>query len=205
MLKKIFTCITVFLLLTVPPAAGAAEGPKDQVKQTVDKVLDILKNKELKKPGKTKERRAVIRKTISARFDFEEMAKRSLAIYWQKRTAAERKEFVSLFTDLLERSYINKIESYSDEKIIYEDQSIDGDYATVKTKIVTKRNVEIPIVYRLLKKGPQWFVYDVVIEEVSLVNNYRTQFNKIIRTKSYEDLVRRMKDKQAEEQFSEGV
>jgi phospholipid transport system substrate-binding protein len=188
------------MLFTVP---AYADTPTQQVKQTVDKVLDILRNKELKRPEKNKERRTVIRRTISERFDFEEMAKRSLALHWKKRTPEERKEFVPLYTDLLERSYIKKIESYTDEKILYIDEKINGEYAEVDTKIVTKRNVEIPIEYRLLKKDGKWEVYDVVIEGVSMVNNYRTQFNKIIRTDSYEELVKRMKNKQEEELFEE--
>ena len=180
-----------------------ADSPINQIKQTVDKVLDILKNKELKRPEKTKERRALIRKAISERFDFEEMAKRSLALHWRKRTSDERKEFVTLYTDLLERSYIKKIESYTGEKILYVNEKVNGEYAEVDTKIITKRNVEIPLEYRLLKKNGKWEVYDVVIEGVSLVNNYRTQFNKIIRTDSYEGLVKRMKDKQEQELFEE--
>jgi phospholipid transport system substrate-binding protein len=166
-------------------------------------VLDILRNRELKSQEKTKERRALIRKTISERFDFEEMANRSLALHWKKRTPEERKEFVLLFTDLLERSYIKKIESYTDEKILYVSEKIDSEYAEVDTKIITKRNVEIPIEYRLLKKDGNWKVYDVIIEGVSMVNNYKTQFNKIIRTDSYEELVKRMKNKQEEELLEE--
>jgi phospholipid transport system substrate-binding protein len=189
-----------FILLAVP---AYADTPTQQVRQTVDKVLDILRNKELKRPEKTKERRALIRRTISERFDFEEMAKRSLALHWKKRTPEERKEFVSLFTDLLERSYIKRIEGYEDEKILYVGEEIENEYSVVKSKIITKRKVEIPIEYRLLKKNGKWEVYDVVIEGVSLVSNYRTQFNKIIRTDSYEELVKRMKDKQEEELFEE--
>lgn len=199
------SCLVLFsfvlsLSLLVTAYAGV---PTDQVRQTVDKVLDILNNKELKKPGKVKERRAAIRKTVGERFDFEEMAKRSLALYWKQRTPEEKKEFVPLYADLLERSYIKKIENYSDEKIIYTDEKIDDGYAIVKTKIITKRNVEIPIEYKLLKKNNKWDVYDVVIESVSLVNNYRNQFSKIIRTNSYEELVKRMKHKQDEELFGE--
>ncbi len=171
----------------------------DQVRETVDKVIEILKDKELKKPQKSKERRTLIRKTISERFDFDEMARRSLGLHWKGRTQEEKKEFIPLYADLLERSYINKIESYTDEKVFYLNEKIDNEYAVVDTKIVTKRKVEVPIEYRLLKKNSKWEVYDVVIEGVSLVNNYRTQFNKIIRTDSYEELVKRMKTKQEEE------
>ena len=198
-IKIVYLVICSFvcsLCLFVTAHAGV---PTDQVRQTVDKVLNILNNKELKKPGKVKERRAAIRDAVGERFDFEEMAKRSLALHWKQRTPEEKKEFVPLYADLLERSYIKKIEAYTDEKVVYTDENVDNGYAVVKTKIVTKRNVEIPIEYRLFKKNNHWEVYDVVIEGVSLVNNYRTQFSKIIRTSSYEQLVKRMKNKQDEE------
>jgi phospholipid transport system substrate-binding protein len=185
------------------PITVQAGEPVTLINQTVDEVIDILKNEELKKSDKVAERRAALRTVIGKRFDFEEMAKRSLALHWKKRTPEERQEFIPLFSDLLERSYVNKIESYTDEKILYTDETIDDDYASVKTKIITKRNVEIPIEYRLLKKNNRWGVYDVVIEGVSLVNNYRNQFNKIIRKDSYEELVKRMQQKQEEEEFEE--
>jgi phospholipid transport system substrate-binding protein len=127
--------------------AAAPGSPTEQVKETVDKVIETLKNKELKKPSKAEERRAILRRTVGDRFDFEEMSKRTLSIHWQKRTPEERKEFVSLFSDLLERTYVNKIESYTDEKVVYGDESIEGDYAVVKTKIITSANVEVPIDY----------------------------------------------------------
>lgn len=174
-----------------------------QAKATVDKVIELTKDPNLKKPSKARERRLAIRKVIDERFDFEEMAKRSLSVYWQQRTAQERREFIVLFADLLERSYMKKIEGYNEEKIIYIDEKTDGRYAVVRTKIVTRRNVEVPIEYRMLAKGSAWEVYDVSIEGVSLVNNYRSQFSKIIRTSSYAELVRRMKNKQEEELFQE--
>jgi len=166
-------------------------------------VIDILKNKDLMRPEKKEQRRVAMRKIVGERFDFDEMSKRTLALHWQKRTQAERREFVSLFSDLLERSYVNKVESYTDEKTLYVDESIEGEYSVVKSKIITKRNVEVPIDYKLLKEGGEWKVYDVVIEGVSLVNNYRTQFNKIIRTQSYEELVKRLKNKQEQALFEE--
>jgi phospholipid transport system substrate-binding protein len=202
-LKLFCLLLSSFLFLSILSINVYAGDPRNLMKQTIDKVIDILKNKELKKAEKTNERRVAIRKVVGERFDFEEMAKRSLALHWKKRTPAERKEFVPLFSDLLERSYIKKIEGYTDEKFLYTDEKIDVDYAVVNTRIITKRNVEIPIEYRLLNKNGKWEVYDVVIEGVSLVNNYRNQFNKIIREKSYEDLVKRMKNKQEEELFQE--
>jgi len=192
----------LFLLSSLVPGANAGV-PTDQVKQTVDKVIDILKNKELKKPEKESERRAAIRRVVGERFDFEEMAKRALALHWRNRTPQDKKEFVPLFSDLLERSYVKKIEKYTDEKILYTGEKIEGNYAVVDTKVITKRNVETPIEYRLLKEDAGWKVYDVVIEGVSLINNYRTQFNKIIRENSYQELVKRMKNKEEEERFQE--
>ncbi len=199
---RLYICISLILLALMAASAIAGE-PADQMRHTIDSVLDVLKNKELKKPEKTKERRSAIRKLVDDRFDFEEMAKRSMAMHWQKRTPDEKKEFIPLYSDLLERSYIKKIEGYTDEEIIYTGEIIEGEYAVVKTKIRTKRNIEIPIEYRLLRKSNKWEVYDVAIEGVSLVNNYRTQFNKIIRSQSYQELVKRMKNKQEEELFGE--
>jgi phospholipid transport system substrate-binding protein len=193
----VLLCALVFLVPSATPVfAGEAV---EQVKTSVEQVLNILRSKELAKRGKEAERRDALRKTISARFDFEEMAKRSLAMHWRNRTPEERKEFVALYTDLLERSYVNKIESYEDEKIAYADEVLDGEYALVKTKIITKRNAQIPIDYRLKKENGQWYAYDVIIEGVSLVNNYRTQFNNIIRQDSYEALIKRMKSKKEED------
>ncbi len=181
-------------LVSLPSRAWAGE-PTDMVKKTVDEVLDILKNKELKRPEKTAQRRAEIRKTVSQRFDFAEMAKRSLAQNWKKRTPEEQKEFVPLFTDLLENAYINKIEKYQDEKIFYTGERVEGIYASVKTNVETSRGIETPIEYRLIREGNQWMAYDVIIEGVSLVNNYRNQFNSIIRSGSYAELVKRLKNK----------
>ena len=192
-------CLIVLSLVSVA-YAGA---PTDLVKQTTDKVIDILKNKEMKKPGKTKERRSAIRSTISERFDFEEMAKLSLARYWKQRTPDEKKEFVALYSDLLERTYIRKIESYTDEQFIYGEETVEGDRAVVRTKIITKRNVDVPIEYRMEKKNGGWLAYDVVIEGVSLVNNYRNQFNEIMHSGTYETLVKRLKSKQEEGQAEE--
>lgn len=195
-------CFLLSSLLLMPITVQAGE-PVTLIKQTINEVIDILKDEELKKPDKGADRRAELRRVIGERFDFEEMAKRSLALHWKKRTPEERQEFIPLFSDLLERSYVNKIESYTDEQILYTNETIDDDYAFVKTTIITKRNVEIPIEYRLLKNNNRWGVYDVIIEGVSLINNYRNQFNKIIRKDSYQELVQRMKDKKKEEEFNE--
>ena len=176
--------------------------PMDMVKQSTDRILKILKDPELKAKSKEPEKRRLLRKLADERFDWEEMAKRSLATHWGERTPEERKEFVSLFADLLERSYMGKIEGYKNEKIVLEKEDIDADYAVVETNVVTEREVEIPINYRLHKKGSDWLVYDVSIEGVSLVNNYRTQFNNIIMSSSYQELVKKLKTKQIQEAAS---
>lgn len=197
MMKRpcLLSIIVVSLVFLLPWREALAGLPTEQVQGTVDQVIKILTDPSLKAPAKTQERRAKLRRVIQERFDFTEMAKRSLGIHWARRTPEEREEFVRLFWDLLERSYVDKIESYSDEKSLYVGESIDGNFAVVKSKIVTKRNLEIPIDYRLYKKGEGWWVYDIIVEDVSMVSNYRTQFNKIIRSSSYDELLKRMRTK----------
>jgi phospholipid transport system substrate-binding protein len=172
-----------------------AAGPMEEIKQTTDKILSIVTNPALKAPSKTEEREKLIHRAIYERFDWEEMARRSLATHWAKRTAEERKEFVYLFSELLERTYLKKVEDFSGEKVLYEGETKSGSYATVKVKIVTKKDKDIPVEYRLKRKGKNWFVYDVSIEGVSLVNNYRIQFNSILVQSSYEELVKRLREK----------
>jgi phospholipid transport system substrate-binding protein len=169
--------------------------PTDQIKDRVEQVLKVVQDPELKKESRAAERRAAIRRVASEIFDFEDTSKRALGRYWQERTPEERKEFVELFTDLLEHSYVSKIEQYRGEKISYVGETIDGDVATVRTRIVTPKGTEVPVDYRMARQGDRWRVYDVVIEGVSLVSNYRTQFNKIIQTSSYKDLVEKLRAK----------
>jgi phospholipid transport system substrate-binding protein len=186
--------------LLLPPLAGGAEAglPTDQLKGAIDRVVKTLDDPDLTGPGKALDRRRAVRKVANDIFDFAEIARRSLARHWQPLTEKQRAEFVVLFADLLERSYISKIELYGGERILYTSERLDGDTATVVTKIITKNGTEVPIDYRMLKRGDRWLVYDVTIEGVSLVSNYRTQFNKIIQTASYGELVQKMRTKQDE-------
>ncbi len=178
-----------------PAVAGA---PTEQLRGAVDRVLKTLEDPSLKGEGKINDRRAAVRKIANEIFDFSEIAKRSLARHWQPLSEAQRTEFVGLFADLLERSYISKIETYGGEKIQYTAEKVDGDFATVSTRIVTKNGTEVPIDYRMTKRADRWLVYDVSIEGVSLVSSYRTQFNKIIQTSSYNELVAKLRTKQDE-------
>jgi phospholipid transport system substrate-binding protein len=178
-----------------PAAAGI---PSEQLKGQIDRVLKTLADPELKKESRAKDRRQAVRKIAEDIFDFSETAKRSLGAHWNQRTPAEREEFVRLFADLLERSYISKIELYNGEKIQFVGDTVENDLAVVHTKIITNQNSEIPVDYQMYQKADRWLVYDVKIEGVSMVSNYRTQFNKIIRTSSYQELVKKMKTNQEE-------
>ncbi len=188
----------IFIICSVSLSAAnaAADTPKEAVKFTVDLVLELLRDKDLSQPGKKQERRSKITAAIRDRFDFEEMAKRTLARHWKERTPEEQKEFVSIFTDLLINSYIGKIEAYTDEKITYDKEVIKGKgrYAVVGTTILSK-DVDIPIEYKVLLRTDRWLVYDVVIEGVSFISTYRSQYDNIIAKESYKELIRKMKEK----------
>jgi phospholipid transport system substrate-binding protein len=196
--RHVALALALAFALALAPAPAQAGAPSDQLKTQIDRVLKVLDDPELKKEGRAKARRGAVRKIANDIFDFGETARRSLARHWQARTPAERDEFVQLFSDLLERSYISKVELYGGEKIQYLGDTVDGDQAKVQTKLVTKSSSEIPIEYRMHRKGDRWLVYDVIIEGVSLVANYRTQFNKIIQTDSYQTLIKKMRHKQEE-------
>ncbi len=186
----------LFVLVSAQEAvAGAAT---DQLKGAIDRVVATLDSPVLKGDGKVLERRAAVRKIANEIFDFSEIARRSLGRYWQPLTEPQRTEFVALFGDLLERSYISKIELYGGEKIVYSGERVEADLATVSTKIMTKNGTEVPVDYRLFKRGDRWMIYDVSVEGISLVSNYRTQFNKIIQTNGYNGLVEKMRTKQTE-------
>ena len=186
------------LVVGVSSAPAAAGVPTDQLKGAVERVLKTLDDPTLKGEARLPERRVAVRKIANEIFDFSEIAKRSMARHWQPLSEAQRNEFVGLFADLLERSYISKIETYGGEKIQYTAERADGDYATVSTRIVTKNGTEVPVDYRMIKRADRWLVYDVSIEGVSLVSNYRTQFNKIIQTTSYNELISKLRNKQDE-------
>ena len=196
MTRALVLLATVVAWLT---AADAVAGPPtDQVRGSIDRVLQVLSDPELKKEAKSGDRRAAIRTVANEIFDFAEISQRSLARHWTPRTPVERQEFVRLFGDLLEYSYITKIEAYSGEKIQYTGEVADGDQAVVKTRIVSKQGLEIPVDYRMFVKDSRWRAYDVNIEGVSLVANYRTQFNTVIQRTGYPDLVAKLRAKQDE-------
>jgi phospholipid transport system substrate-binding protein len=171
--------------------------PTDDVKKAVDEVVRIVADKDMKK-NDTKRRQA-LKKIIGNIFDYSEMAKRSLGKHWKDRSAPEKKQFAELFATLLENSYAGKIESYNNEKIIYiKEVAVDDEHVEVKSKVVTAARDEFTLDYRLFKQNGKWMVYDVVIEGVSLINNYYSQFNKIITNGSYDKLVKKLQSKNEE-------
>jgi phospholipid transport system substrate-binding protein len=194
--RLLATCATGVVCLS--PLQAWAGAPTDQLKSSVDDVIRIVQDPKLKQESRADERRAAIRKEAEALFDFTETAKRTLGRHWQTLNEGQQREFVSLFTDLLERAYIGRIEQYSGERIVYMGDAADGESATVKTKFATNQATEIPVDYRLLRRGDRWLVYDVFVEGVSLVANYRAQFDRIMRTGSYQELAKRMRAHQSE-------
>jgi phospholipid transport system substrate-binding protein len=178
-----------------PPAREAGRArPTELVKATVDRVLAVVQSSPA--PVSEGRRRSDIRQLAGGLFDFEEMSLLTLAGHWKGRTPAEQQEFVRLFTALLERSYLSSIENYAGEKIAFLSESVSGSYAQVRSRITTERRLEISIDYRLLDTGTRWVVYDVVLDGVSLVSNYRSQFNSIIRTSSFADLLAKLRNKE---------
>jgi len=182
-------------LLTFGLAAGGE--PTEQIRATIDRGVEIVKNA---KPDGGKERAETIQRlkqVVYPLFDFEEMAKRSLGAHWRRLDPQRQKEFVTLFTELLERTYANSINLYDGQQVIYTGETVDGDFAEVATKIVTKKSETFSAVYKLHRIDGKWKVYDVVVEGVSVVNNYRSQFNRVVVNSSIDELMRRLREKSA--------
>jgi len=188
---RLFLLVGGFLL--VAGVALATPGPLEQARTTVDAVMAILRESNLEKEA----RREKLSTTIRARFDFSEMSQRILATNWKSASAAQRDSFIRIFSDLLERNYIGRIESYTDEKIDFLKERVQGNRAAVDTVIVTK-SAEIPISYRMVQQGSEWMVYDVVIESVSFVNNYRNSYGEILKKEGFDGLLARMTEKLAQ-------
>jgi phospholipid transport system substrate-binding protein len=187
--------LTAIFGLVLMVSGVLAAPPIDVVKQVIGKALDILNDPAYAGPALKHQRFQLVKQIVDRHFDYREMAKRSLAATWRKLGAGQRDEFVRLFAELLEASYADKIDRYAKRvRIDYTGQSQDGEYAEVRT-VVVRPNDRIPISYRLLDESGTWKVYDVVIEGVSLVSNYRSQFARVIRESSYTELVRRLRTK----------
>ena len=183
------------VLAVLAPICGWGGEPGEQLRVQLERVLKVVQDPEVqKKGGRVAERRAV-RKIAEEIFDFGDTARRALARHWAQRSAAEREEFVAVFTDVFEHAYLSKVELLQGDRVAYLGDSVEGGVATVRTRLTTKQGSQLDVDYRMQPRGPsgRWLVYDVVIEGVSLVDNYRNQFNSVIQRSSYQELMRRLK------------
>ncbi|MBU2629958.1 MAG: ABC transporter substrate-binding protein [Proteobacteria bacterium] len=191
---------TVLLILCAvclcfPVANACPSSVQDQLKKSIDQILEILRDPAFKGEENVEKRRASLRSVINERFSFEKMSQLSLARHWKERSDQEKQSFIKLFGQLLEETYVSKIEGYTDEKVVFDKEFVKNNKAQVSTKIITD-TIEIPIDYRLYQtKDGTWMVYDMVIEGVSLVGNYRSQFDQMLQKDSYEKLVEELKKK----------
>ena len=184
--------VAVSILVCSGKAANAGE-PTEAIRGAVNQGVEILKNAKL---DNQKQRAQVIdqlRQVVYPLFDFNEMAMRSLGANWRRLNPQQRKEFVSTFTALLEKTYANQIDLYNGQQVIYTGETVDGDYAQVNSRIIDKNGQTYSVVYKLHRVDGQWRIYDVVAENISLVNNYRAQFNRVIAKSSFEELLKMMK------------
>ena len=188
--------IMLLVIASLISVSQALATPLNDVKNTVDEVVRIVADKEMKKNDH--KRRQALKKTISTIFDYNEMSKRSLGKHWSRLTPEEKKHFSDLFAALLENSYAGKIESYDNEKIVYIKELLDGDHAEIRSKVVTSKRDEFTLDYRMTRQNGRWMAYDVVIEGVSLVSNYRSQFNRVITTSGYDGLIKKLEIKNGE-------
>ena len=194
MIKKILSgyAVLLFCLFSLTGKGFAGTEITSELKKTIDQVITIVSDPEMKKNPSL--RREKLRDTIGVRFNYRQMVMRSLAKNYRERSDKEREEFTALFKKLLENSYASKIENYQDETIKYVKEQVKGKYALVNTEIIRKDGT-INVDYKLINEDGKWTVYDFVIEEVSLIRNYRSQFSKIIKTESYAALVSKLSKK----------
>jgi phospholipid transport system substrate-binding protein len=195
-MRRTLMNMTAALLVCLTAATAAqALTPTETVKSRVDEALQGLSQTTGNTPESAERRRTEIRRAADSLFDFTEMSRRALGRHWTERTATEREEFVRLFTDLIARSYIGKIDRYAGEAIAYTGERVDGDEASVRSQVVTAKGSQIPLEYRLHRVNESWSAYDVLIENVSLVGAYRSQFDRIIKAESFANLLRRLREK----------
>jgi len=179
-------------LMIAGAVAAPTTGPRETVESAVVRVVGVLQKTDAS--GRVPNDRGVeIKRIARGLFDFDEIARRALSRHWAGRTHDEQTEFIGLFTDLLERSYMNRIEAYAGERILYTAEAVDGTYATVRSKVLTQRRSEILLDYKMHLRDSRWQVYDVLIDGVSFVSTYRSQFDRVIQAESYGALVERLR------------
>jgi len=195
MRRALMNMTAALLALLAATTAAQAMTPTETVRSRVDQALQSLSQTSGTTPEAAEQRRTDIRRAADSLFDFTEMSRRALGRHWADRTPAERDEFVRLFTDLMARSYIGKIDRYAGESIAYTGEHVDGDEASVQSQVVTAKGSQIPVEYRLHRANESWTAYDVFVENVSLIGTYRSQFDRIIKAESFADLLRRLREK----------
>ena len=178
-----------------PFVSTRAAEPLEVVKSAADRAVQVLQDPELKTPERKTERVARLKEILNPIFDYDEMARRCLGPYWRQRTPAEQEEFARLFRAFIEKTYSEKIDFYKSEKIVFGRETIDRDYAQVDSTVINPKGEAFSVVYRLKRSDGQWRVYDAVVENISIVNNYRTQFERVISKSSYEELKKMLKEK----------
>ena len=192
---RLFLLVLAALLVVSGSKLANAGEPTEAIRGAVNKGVEILKSAKL---DNQKQRAQVIdrlRRIVYPLFDFNEMAMRSLGPNWRRLNPQQRQEFVSTFTALLEKTYAEQIDLYDGQQVVYTGESVDGDYAQVDSRIIDKKRQTYSVAYRLHKVGGKWKIYDVVAENISLVNNYRSQFNRVIARSSFEELLKIMKER----------
>ena len=194
-MRRTLTILTAALLLGLTVSTASALTPTETVKSRVDEALQSLSQTASPGAEAAERRRAGIRRAADTLFDFPDMSRRALGRHWTDRTPAEREEFTRLFTDLIARTYIGKIDQYAGESIAYVGERVDGDHASVRSQVVTAKGSQIPVEYKLRRANDEWSAYDVLIENVSLVGTYRSQFDRIIKAESFGNLLRRLREK----------
>jgi phospholipid transport system substrate-binding protein len=187
--------IVLFVLCLSAVTSTHAGEPLDLVRTAADKAIQVLKDPQLQSKDRKKERVERLKEVVNPIFDYEEMAKRALGAHWRRRTAAEQEEFVKLFRDFLEAIYSDKIDLYAGEKVVFGRESVDKDFAQVESSFINNKGEPFTVVYRLRRSGGKWKVYDAVVENISIINNYRSQFDRVISGASYEELVKRLREK----------
>jgi phospholipid transport system substrate-binding protein len=190
MLKRIFLLLVVGITMATATIVSAEASPTEAIRTSVESILDVLRDKELDRDT----RRKKIRDAINTRFDFRAMSQRTLATNWKKASADERKKFVELFSKLIESTYIGRVEAYTDEKVDFPGEKVKGKKAVVETLILTD-TADIPINYKVYLKDGEWLVYDVVIEGISLISNYRSSYQEIVKNEGFDGLLAKMQDK----------
>ena len=197
-MKRFFAYFGVFLFLLLPLGVHAG-APTNAVKTNVDKVLEVLRDPKLKSESAKEAKKEKLRRIYDGMFDQVELSRRTLAQNWNNLNPAQRKEFVQLYRQVLEKAYIDKILAYVNEKVVFgREVLVSENKAEIQTTIITSSN-QIPVVYRVILKDGEWKVYDVVIENVSLISNYRTQFNDILAKYSPEQMFEILRKKVKEQ------